>query len=98
MELEGRLHIFEGIFIGVAFAYDDSLDADRVRHISVAMLFNDDLDLFHNPHSFRFGTRLPLNELILHDPAGSGKNRPLACTERLGRDRFVRHMVGFSDG
>ncbi len=45
MKLNGRLYIGQGLFIRIALTNDHSLEPQRVGHISIRMLFNDNFKL-----------------------------------------------------
>ena len=40
MKLNSGFHIGKGFFIGIAFSYYDTFDADRIGDIAIGMLFN----------------------------------------------------------
>src|SRR5262245_24150420 len=55
MEADGRLHVGERFVVGVSLSDDHSLDAQRVGHISIWMLLDDDFQVSHptsNPTTF----------------------------------------------
>jgi hypothetical protein len=45
MELDGRFDIRESFFVTFAFAHHDPLQAEGISHITIGVLFHDDLDL-----------------------------------------------------
>jgi hypothetical protein len=48
---QGGLDVFQSRLIGLPLAYDDTLDPQRVSHVAIFMLFDDDLE---RPHAFSF--------------------------------------------
>src|SRR3990172_4852223 len=51
MEAESRLHVRQHLFVAVTLPHDDSFKSQRIGHISVGMLFHDDLELAHHSAS-----------------------------------------------
>src|SRR3972149_3000249 len=47
VKFDSGLHISKCFFIGVAFVHDHAFHAQGICHISIGMLFNDDLHLAH---------------------------------------------------
>jgi hypothetical protein len=47
VKFDGRLDIRNGRFIGVTFSYNHTMDAERVGHIAVRVLLDNDFDLPH---------------------------------------------------